>query len=114
MLTKKQKTEWVAALRSGDFPQGTNYLETQEGKFCCLGVLAKINGLATVDSSLERGSHSSINLAAADDDFTHGGVFYSMEMPQLRGYGSLASANDAGVTFTEIADHIEKYLPASD
>lgn len=35
------KAKWVAALRSGDYEQGRNYLQS-EGKFCCLGVLCEV------------------------------------------------------------------------
>lgn len=35
---------WVRALRSGKFKQGRMYLEA-DGKYCCLGVLCKIEGL---------------------------------------------------------------------
>jgi hypothetical protein len=35
------KAKWVAALRSGEYVQGTAYLES-DGKFCCLGVLCRV------------------------------------------------------------------------
>lgn len=35
------KTEWVAALRSGDYEQGRSQL-SYDGKYCCLGVLCEI------------------------------------------------------------------------
>lgn len=38
------KAEWVAALRSGNYKQGRNYLR-QGDEFCCLGVLCDISGL---------------------------------------------------------------------
>lgn len=46
------------------------------------------------------------------------GDFRKMNMPQLFTDGgheaSLASANDAGVTFAQLADHLERYYPAID
>lgn len=35
------KAEWLAALRSGDYKQGQNYLKTRDG-MCCLGVACDI------------------------------------------------------------------------
>jgi len=34
----EHRTEWVAALRSGDYQQGQSALKTASGSFCCLGV----------------------------------------------------------------------------
>ena len=35
---------WIAALESGDYPKG-KYKLRSKGCFCCLGVLADLNGL---------------------------------------------------------------------
>ena len=34
--------KWVAALRSGKYKQGRNYLRSKDNKFCCLGVLCEL------------------------------------------------------------------------
>ena len=45
MNTQKQRRkELVAALRSGNYKQGNEFL-FKEGKFCCLGVACDISGL---------------------------------------------------------------------
>jgi len=36
------KTKWVAALRSGEYKQGTRQLLRGDGSFCCLGVLTDL------------------------------------------------------------------------
>lgn len=44
-MNKNIKKRWVAALRSGDYPQGTGYLQTVDkhgSRFCCLGVLCDL------------------------------------------------------------------------
>jgi hypothetical protein len=41
------KTQWVAALRSGEYQQGRNFLRTDEG-FCCLGVLCDLAAKASI------------------------------------------------------------------
>lgn len=38
------KAKWTAALRSGEFRQGRNALKSDDGRFCCLGVLCQIAG----------------------------------------------------------------------
>ena len=35
------KKDWLEALRSGDYEQGTKYLKN-DGKYCCLGVLCQL------------------------------------------------------------------------
>lgn len=41
------KKRWTDALRSGEYPQGSNQLKTNDGYFCCLGVKAEIEGKLT-------------------------------------------------------------------
>ena len=46
------KTQWIAALRSGEYAQGVDALRTSQG-FCCLGVLCDLHskaGLGTWDN----------------------------------------------------------------
>lgn len=42
-MNEEVKAEWVAALRSGDYPQGAGMLRsaTSDG-YCCLGVLCEL------------------------------------------------------------------------
>lgn len=40
-MNEEIKAAWVAALRSGEYEQGTEYL-SRDGKFCCLGVLCDL------------------------------------------------------------------------
>lgn len=42
-MNKITKKKWIDALRSGKYEQGTHAL-CRDGKYCCLGVLAKITG----------------------------------------------------------------------
>lgn len=41
-LPEEVKSKWVAALRSGEWQQGTGELNDGFGGFCCLGVLAEV------------------------------------------------------------------------
>jgi len=45
-LKPKLKAAWIKALRSGKFRQGRGSLY-KDGKYCCLGVLARIQGCST-------------------------------------------------------------------
>lgn len=40
-MDQEVKAKWVAALRSGEYPQGKGALN-RDGKFCCLGVLCDV------------------------------------------------------------------------
>lgn len=52
-LPKAFKRKWIAALRSGKFKQGENYLKNNpsgnENEYCCLGVACEILGLKNID-----------------------------------------------------------------
>ena len=112
--------QWVAALRSGGYPQTKNHLRTDKG-FCCLGVACDLAAIPFAMSS------SDIYLYTFELD---GLITYKgMHLPQSvlvdldlearhNGYESkslvdtIVVMNDRGSTFSEIADLIEKYLPA--
>jgi len=96
------KTKWLAALRSDDYAQAKGKLR-QYGrkKFCCLGVLADINGEAWK-------AHDKRYWTTAGGDrgmyCDHGtGLGYDDAM-------GLIDLNDSGRTFLEIADHVEANL----
>lgn len=39
------KRKWIEALRSGEYSQGKESLRDGNGNYCCLGVLAEIQGV---------------------------------------------------------------------
>jgi hypothetical protein len=108
------KAKWVAALRSGDYEQGHNYLKiTREGykngaypsstgihepqaaaAYCCLGVVCEVVGIKRNLTSkwLGGSAREQISLTSAAET-------------------KLISLNDTeGATFTQIADWIEANL----
>lgn len=94
-MNQELKTKWVEALRSGRYLQGTSNL-CRHGKYCCLGVLCEVAG--------------------RDDDWRDwnikpflGDGSYGIHEKQAE---ELADMNDSGKTFPEIADWIEKEIPA--
>jgi hypothetical protein len=115
------KKDWLAALRSGQYVQGKDYLHTIDNKFCCVGVLADIlhkKGLIPepvldIDNSdtFAYCGHPTmlpkkilIGLGVFDEDtpaYIGGNLFCLTD---------LAERNDRGETFEEIAEVIEKTL----
>ena len=112
MLNEKEqavKTQWVDALRSGDYPQTRGRLQRAEGDpdkhnlgcgFCCLGVLQKVGY-----GDVERHPDGLAKLRVSQDFLT--------DHPELRWVahndGQLIEMNDKqGASFADIADYIEK------
>lgn len=87
------KAKWVAALRSGTYEQCQGELQNGQS-YCCLGVLQTLTDIPTDESaemlSYEQ-AYEDLGLTAKEQD-------------------SLASMNDAGATFLEIAERIESEL----
>ena len=120
-MNKDIKKAWVAALRSGEYEQGKNYLHTSDDKFCCLGVLC--------DLAVKAGK-----VEMTPPHSTPAPVAYrynrSFAMPPSvvqewagledadpyvdwsggEGNYTLSSLNDLGTSFSDIADLIEKQL----
>ena len=94
-LTEAEFDQWIAALRSGKYLQGTGVLcrteANSEGEsektYCCLGVLSKQLGLLDEDG------------CALGSDHYLRTPFYSY----------LATINDVSSTFQEIADWLVEY-----
>ena len=106
MLKGKLKTnikrEWLKRLRSGDYLQGKSFLcqvgPEGEHLFCCLGVLADF---AVEDEWESKGSMFLCGRGSGllDDKW----IPYEIQ-------NDLASMNDSGDSFDEIADYIEETL----
>jgi hypothetical protein len=101
------KKRWVEALRSGEYKQGREALRTTDNEFCCLGVLCDIVGVEwTLGAGREYGHYGRPQKVAYPDKRVYEacGLDDSHE-------GTLVKMNDdAGKTFTEIADWIEGNL----
>lgn len=130
-MNPEVKKEWLAALRSGDYSQGRNVLETTDGRFCCLGVLCDLAKDAGVvrreeqeDGSItyvgRRGGGVDMNrlhssqIALPFDVMEWAGLHQSE--PEVAGHyvapdgvraRGLTVANDHDMTFEQIADIIE-------
>lgn len=109
MNTNAQK--WVAALRSGEYPQAKGELGGPDG-YCCLGVACKLyedetgvalpkTGKRYTRTTLQGAYHPVaewVGLRCENGTYTHNGCVLG---------ACLAEDNDTGKTFPEIADIIE-------
>jgi hypothetical protein len=101
-MNAKLKTKWLKALRSGKFKQTTGQLRNR-GAMCCLGVLAHIQGC-----EWKRGVPRVEGRQIAENStsvLTAEFVDIPTDTQQ-----HLASMNDSGQSFREIADFIEKQI----
>jgi hypothetical protein len=131
------KEQWLAALRSGEYEQGTGMLHRvgQDGapdRFCCLGVLSHLAHKAgIIDKRMmtdEKGdtyySYGSDAAYMPQQVCDWAGVEWDDERAEMydvtqyeaagrympAGECTLAKANDRGEAFEEIADTIEKFV----
>lgn len=118
-MNEEIKKEWVAALRSGEYEQGREYLNTK-GKYCCLGVLCEIAIKHGLDLPIRtRRTYSNISVIAYDQ-IEHvlpakvqkwAGLGSESPSVQFNGCNTaLAEMNDEGMSFERIADIIEEKL----
>jgi hypothetical protein len=95
-FTPELKARWVAALRSGKYEQGEEFLRNN-GKYCCLGVLCELAGIVNI----ERVTCIPTSRLTS-----------TLDTPDREVQSKLENMND-GVgderkhTFAEIADYIE-------
>jgi hypothetical protein len=88
------KAKWVEALRSGKYKQTTEGFFKYEGRFCCLGVLCVVAGQpALLDN--DGGNWPFVDNEAGLDGISM----------------LLATMNDEGSSFPDIADWIEANIP---
>ncbi len=111
----------VAALRSGKYKQGRIYLRNTEDEYCCLGVYAEEKGIPAVFNDDDFCYRFGEDCAGLDPALKLGLSKYGKFLPGVdrsmirtgtdpSGYksNSLSALNDAGVSFFDIADFIEK------
>jgi hypothetical protein len=114
-MDPEKKAEWVEALRSGTYRQGTKRLRRrQEGdsedRYCCLGVLCDISN----DGHWEYASSEFLYYYKMGDK-SYDNVILPTEISRkynitsVQEY-SLIDLNDNGASFPEIALYIEENL----
>ena len=112
---------WVDALRSGEYEQGTDALRTAENTFCCLGVacdlLVKDGVLSPWTRDYDDWTVEGVSEALPQDaqkfigSTTAWGKFDDLPIYVDGNYHyDLATANDTGETFGQIANYIEAQI----
>lgn len=123
MRDQEAKAQWIAKLRGTEYVQGTGFLRIHNdpsagGKdsFCCWGVWCEVKGIPFTygDDSDGRQTVAYYQFPDGEDD-PNQSTMPSMEWLEQEGITSdvanaLASANDGGYEFEEIAQWIEDNL----
>jgi hypothetical protein len=104
-MRSELKARWVAALRSGEYPQGQRRL-CANSLYCCLGVLAEIENIFTGESEgakyVQRGD--GIHFSVLNPVLDRLGLTYDQQ-------NKLIHLNDGeNKSFPEIADWIEEHV----
>jgi hypothetical protein len=116
------KAMWVDTLRSGEFTQGFNMLESENQEFCCLGVLCSIankhgvitrvddgSGYITYDESWSLPPVEILSWAGLNE--TDPNVYAVNPETGNRMLVNLSTVNDTfNLSFSEIADLIDEQL----
>jgi hypothetical protein len=118
MITKAQCVEWIAALRSGEYAQGTGGLRRRHSSpnapdtdtYCCLGVLGNIlvgTGGYVWEWEARPGSCYSFRPVGKHTRYTDlpSGVLRYGIQAQL-----MQMNDDKGADFPEIANYIERTI----
>lgn len=107
MVTKEEgmarRDRWADALESGEYKQGDEWL-CHEGKYCCLGVACEI---FETEASLLRSSGATAVAWDGQAGLAPSSLVEFLGLYSDSGmhivHGSLASLNDEGTPFAEIA-----------
>jgi hypothetical protein len=123
-MDKELKAAWIAALRSGDFGQGSGVL-LQDGRHCCLGVLCDIDSrveMVRTDGRYYRAQFdlpkgvAITDMRSGEATLKVGGYNLPPEYRKALGISiseesKLVHLNDMeSKSFVEIADYIEENL----
>lgn len=119
------KASWIAALRSGEYPQTQGrlrqWVDKDEPSFCCLGVLCEVHpniewrsehGSYVADESLADSQFKFMSLSLGNVGIRLGldKHFEANNGATMDAESILMGRNDRGETFDEIADWIEENL----
>ena len=116
IMKQEIKEKWVAALRSGEYKQGTDYLNAN-GNFCCLGVLTDLyiqeKGLEWEENWMNgEASHFLSEGELPPVDVLQWAGMNNIESVELDQFGNRVEYHllndDYKYTFEQIADIVEK------
>lgn len=118
-MLDKLKQEWLEALRSGKYPQAVgamrgwlnedddgNPLDEPKMGYCCLGVLCDVVDPTGWENE-ESGEHA---LESDDEAYLRQAALEQVGLTDTI-QRELATMNDDGASFADIADQIEESVP---
>ena len=115
-MKKEIKELWIKALNSGKYVQGKGRLRSEDN-FCCLGVLCDLYNKGNWERFNDNdGEGDYYDYLAKCDVLPLEVVDWAglkqdnPSIPYTKGYPNLASLNDKGKTFKQIAKIIKKYI----
>ena len=108
-MKQQDKKEWISALESGDYKKGRYALCLNEN-YCCLGVLAEINGYLSKNKI--DGNKYLLNSDKNIGDFFGGGEYLGYERFRLqeKHHNDLACINDRTDDFSEVIEYIKENI----
>jgi hypothetical protein len=116
-MNPEVKAKWVAALRSGEYKQGTQQLRDECNRFCCLGVLCNLHAQAHPEIAASQTTPTEYlgNSAMPHFSVREWAGLNSLKVAIGGVQAYLAEHNDGTSackrrTFAEIADAIEAQL----
>ena len=99
----------VEALEGGEYKQGVEYL-CGDGSFCCLGVAANLRGKTSRAMGGKADLHDFPDVVEAYGFHWEDGYFPSRPAEEpVAEFPDLATANDEGCTFKQIAAFMREY-----
>lgn len=114
------KAQWIAALRSGQYKQGTSRLRRiirGEDRYCCLGILCELAVQAGAITPPTRSNGEALYRYGEDSACLPNAVSRWSGLNGFSGLyiingsqSSLVENNDKGMTFDQIADTIERHF----
>lgn len=115
-MQKNLRNRWVKWLRSGRYFRTRNQLTNKKGNtFCCLGVLADIQGAVWAQSFGDLKPEIENERICTSADGTSSGAYLQPRYAgglDLKTQVELGKINDNGKSFKYIADWIMKNVPA--
>lgn len=120
IMNQDLKEKWIKALRSGDYKQGKGYLNQNNEKYCCLGVLCNVYGIEWKEIQRVSGFIISGIFGLNDPDELNNLNISRVPLNISNEIGltdwaqdTLINMNDRindNLDFTQIADWIEEHL----
>jgi hypothetical protein len=104
------KARWVEALRGGEYRQGQGALRSAVNEFCCLGVLCTLVDPSRWGDQPQAGRygyHAADRPCRPSYGYPPEDVYVAIGLSSTVA-GRLATKNDEGLSFSEIADLIEE------